>query len=90
MAANYDYEELKAATAALDAAAEEVFANTKDYKNSGADLIEGNDAPGVKSTMDESVTQNEELDKVVLGATDKIKETFETIKALHASSGGAI
>lgn len=85
---NYDYPALKAAHNKLVGVVEAFEANAKQLSQSGAELVEGNNADGVKSTM----TALDEKQSAVVKAMHELSEQTATAlamaKELHIANGG--
>lgn len=86
--ATYDYPALKSAHARLSAEVEGLEAIGKAYGDSGTELIAGNNAPGVKETMDASMEQINGLTKIAREALEKTTEALNIARELHVAQGG--
>lgn len=84
----YDYPALKVAHNNLVAAVEAYEANGKQLADAGQELIEGNNAEGVKSTMDAFNEKQNGVIKVMHGLVDQSAQALAMAKELHIANGG--
>lgn len=84
----YDYHGLKDAHGKLEAAVEAYEANAKQLNETGTELVETNNAEGVKSTM---ASFQEKQDAVVKSMHSLIEQSAKALanaKELHIANGG--
>lgn len=87
-AITYDYHGLKAAHSKLVAATEGYEANAKALEQTGAELVAGNNADGVKSTMTSFQEKQQAVVKIMQGLVEQSARALAMAKELHLANGG--
>lgn len=84
----YDYHGLKDAHGKLTAAIEAFEANAKQLSDAGNELVEGNNADGVKSTMTGFQEKQEAVVKSMRALLDQTTAALANARELHIANGG--
>lgn len=85
---NYDYPALKDAHGKFVATVEAFEANAKTLSQTGTELVEGNNAEGVKSTMTAFQEKQEAVLKVMTSSLEQVTAVLAVAKELHLANGG--
>lgn len=85
---NYDYHGLKEAHGKLEAAVEAFKANTKTLQTTGQELVEGNNAEGVKATMTAFEEKQAAVVKIMDGLIEQSAQALANARELHIANGG--
>lgn len=85
---NYDYHGLKDAHGKLVAAVEGYESNAKQLDQAGAELVEGNNAEGVKSTMTAFGEKQSSVVKAMHELLEQTATALSMAKELHVANGG--
>lgn len=84
----YDYHALKDAHGKLTAAIEAFEANAKQLADAGTELVEGNNAEGVKSTMTSFQDKQDGVVKTMRELLEQVTAALANARALHVANGG--
>ena len=84
----YDYHALKDGHRELVAAVENYEAIVKNLNQAGQELVEGNNAEGVKSTMSAYEEKQAAVVKVMQSALEKAEAGLKNARELHLANGG--
>jgi len=84
----YDYPALKDAHGKLTAAVEAFESNAKQLSDAGYELVEGNNAEGVKSTMTSFDEKQTAVVKAMRGLLEQTASALKNARELHIANGG--
>lgn len=84
----YDYHALKDAHGKLTAAVENFEAIAKNLSQAGHELIEGNNAEGVKSTMTSFDEKQTAVVKAMQALLEQTGAALKNARELHLANGG--